>query len=159
VLFGKHFTDYFTLQADCIWNRNMLTLSAASFNAGSNAQYEETRQSSQQTAFVTALVFFRSRSSRIRPYLSVGTGLVHLSSSLHAISVQQDFVPPPRNFASNMIALRVPVGMDVKLHGPWSFRYSFSENISHNPISNELSPPGMHSLKTFQNLFGIVYQL
>src|SRR5215467_14070834 len=38
----------------------------------------------------------------------------------------------------------------------WAFRYTFSETLSKNPISDRLSPPGQHSRKNFQNLFGFV---
>ena len=55
-----------------------------------------------------------------------------------------------------MIGLNVPVGMDVNLGKGWAFRYTFSETISQNPISDRLSPPGQHSFKNFQNLFGFV---
>ena len=54
------------------------------------------------------------------------------------------------------MALRVPVGIDVTVHRGWRIRYSFTENLSRNPISHELSPPGQHTFKNFQNLFGIV---
>lgn len=158
-LVGRHLNDYFSLQADYVWNRNSLTFSAASFNAGSVAAYEQTRQSSQQSGFASALVYFRSRTSRIRPYLSVGTGFVHLSSTQRNITTLEHAptLPPPE-FSSNMIALLVPVGIDVRLHTGWYFRYSFAETLSRNPISDELSPPGPHSLKNFQNLFGIIHQ-
>ena len=38
----------------------------------------------------------------------------------------------------------------------WSFRYSFSETITGNPISARLTPPGERNLANFQNLFGFV---
>jgi hypothetical protein len=37
-----------------------------------------------------------------------------------------------------------------------TFRYSFSETISGNPISPSLTPPGERPLMNFQNLFGFV---
>jgi hypothetical protein len=52
--------------------------------------------------------------------------------------------------------LRVAVGIDVSLGGQWSARYSFSESLSGNPISAQLSPPGQRNLANFQNLFGVV---
>ncbi len=156
---GKHLSDYFTLQADYVWNRNSLTFSASTFHPISVAAYEETRQNSEQSGFASVLVYFRRRTSWIRPYLSVGTGFAHLSSTQRNITTLEHApsLPPPE-FSSNMIALRVPVGMDVRLHTRWYFRYSFAETLSRNPISDELSPPGSHSLKNFQNLFGIVHQ-
>ncbi len=156
-LAGFHCNDFLSVQTDAVWNRNPLTLSGAAFNSGSVSQFQETRHSSQFGVFGSALVYFRPRRSRIRPYLSVGTGWVHLSSTEDLVQTGNDAgALPPRQFAANMIALRVPVGMDVKLGDRWMFRYSFSETVSRNPISHELSPPGPHSLKNFQNLFGIV---
>ena len=158
-LMGRHLSDFFTVQGDYVWNRNPLSLSAATLNSGTVTEYQEDRRSSQNSVFASVLVYFRNRSSRIRPYLSVGTGWVHLSSTEETVRVMQGgAVIPPRQFSANMIALRVPVGIDVTLHGRWKFRYSFSETMSRNPISKELSPPGAHSLKNFQNLFGIVRQ-
>jgi hypothetical protein len=157
VLFGRHFSDYFTIQGDYIWNSNGLTLTSAAFNNGTQDGYRETRRSSQQGVFADVLVYFRKRDSRLRPFLSVGTGFAHLASSVERIEqvVGTPSLPPPR-FSSNVIALHVPVGMDVNLGKGWAFRYSFSETLSSNPISDHLSPSGQHSLKNFQNLFGIV---
>ena len=157
VLVGRHFSDYFTLQADYIWNRNALTLTAATFNSGIQDGYQETRNSTQQSVIADVLVYFRKRDSRLRPYLSVGIGVVHFASSVDRIEqILGTPVLPPQNFSSNMIALHVPVGMDVNLGKGWAFRYTFSETLSKNPVSDRLSPPGQHSLKNFQNLFGII---
>jgi hypothetical protein len=46
--------------------------------------------------------------------------------------------------------------MDFALRAGWSFRYSFSETIRNNPISEQLSPMGQRNLANFQNLFGIL---
>jgi len=81
ILVGRHFSDYFSLQANYIWNRNPLTLTAAAFNNGIQDGYQETRNSTQQSVVADVLVYFRNRDSRLRPYLSVGTGLVHFASS------------------------------------------------------------------------------
>jgi hypothetical protein len=157
ILLGKHFSNYFALQADYIWNRNALTLTSAAFSNGTQEGYQETRSSSQQSAIADALVYFRKRGSRVRPYLSVGTGLVHLSSSEERLNQLLGAASlPPQKFSANVIALHVPVGIDVNLSSGWAFRYSFSETLSKNPISDRLSPAGLHSLKNFQNLFGLV---
>jgi len=157
ILVGRHFSDYFSLQANYIWNRNPLTLTAAAFNNGIQDSYQETRNSTQQSVIADVLVYFRKRDSRLRPYLSVGTGVVHFASSVDRIE-QVLGTPdlPPQEFSSNMFALHVPVGMDVNLGKGWAFRYTFSETLSKNPVSDRLSPPGQHSLKNFQNLFGII---
>ncbi len=157
VLAGRHFSDYFTIQADYIWNGNALTLTSAAFNNGTPQGYQETRRSSQQSVIADVLVYFRKRDSRLRPYLSVGTGLVHFISSEERIEeVLGTPNLPPQRFSSNMIALHVPVGMDVNLGKGWALRYTFSETLSKNPVSDRLLPPGQHSLKNFQNLFGII---
>ncbi|MGC2245562.1 MAG: outer membrane beta-barrel protein [Terriglobales bacterium] len=158
LLAGRHFSDYFTLQANYVWNSNPLTLSAETVN-GTSDGYEETRSSSQQSLIGNVLVYFRKRNSRLRPYLSVGTGLVHLSSSQESIEqLNGNPALPQEHFSANMIALQVPVGMDVNLGKGWAFRYTFSETLSKNPISDQLSPQGQHSLKNFQNLFGFIKQ-
>jgi hypothetical protein len=157
ILGGKHFSDYFTVQVNYIWNSNGLTLSSAALNGGKQAGYQELRTSSQHSVIADLLVYFRGRGSSLRPFLSVGTGVVHFSSSQERIE-QMVGTPslPPRQFSANMIALHVPVGIDVKLGKGWVFRYTFSETLSANPISDRLSPRGQHSLKNFQNLFGFV---
>jgi hypothetical protein len=157
LLVGKHLSDHFTLQGNYIWNANDLTVTAGSFMGGTQSGYAELLGSSQQSLIGNILVYFRNRESRLRPYLSVGTGLVHFSSSQERLD--QSFgtpVLPRRNLSSNMIALNVPVGMDVRLGRGWAFRYTFSETISKNPIDDQLSPSGQHSFKNFLNLFGFI---
>jgi Outer membrane protein beta-barrel domain len=157
VLVGKHFSDYFAAQASYIWNENDLTMTAASSGNGVTQGYQETRTSSQHTIIGNVLVYFRARDSRLRPYLSVGTGFVHFASVQESLQqVLGTPVLPSQRFGANAIALNVPVGIDVNLGKGWAFRYTFSETISKNPISDRFSPPGQHSLKNFQNLFGFV---
>jgi hypothetical protein len=104
---GLHWTNYFSVQVDYLWNQNLLTLnSLAASTTGANTKlYEQTFRSRQQSAFGSALLYFRSRSSWVRPFLSVGTGVVHLtaeprsagtviataSSELVAAGEQEDF--------------------------------------------------------------------
>ncbi len=157
VVFGRHLSDFFTVQGDYIWNSNTLTLTSGAFSNGMQQAYKETRSCSQQSVLVDLLVYFRRRSSRLRPYLSVGTGLVHLSSSQQQIAeLIGTPLLPAQAFSANVIALHVPVGIDVRLGKGWAFRYSFSETLSQNPISQRLSPEGQSHLKNFQNLFGFV---
>src|SRR6266571_3848256 len=156
-IFGRNISEYVSLQADYIYNRNRLTLASGAFSNGTLNSYQEVRGSSQQSVIGDVLVYFRQRQSRLRPYLSVGTGVVHFSSFQQRVNLVAGSPSlPPQNFSSNLVALHVPVGMDVKLRGGWMFRYSFSETLTKNPISDHLSPPGPHSLKNFQNLFGII---
>ena len=67
-----------------------------------------------------------------------------------------DGTRPPAHSVATHALLRVAVGLDVSLGGQWSARYSFSESLSGNPISAQLSPPGQRNLANFQNLFGVV---
>jgi hypothetical protein len=157
LFFGRHLSDTFSLQADYLWNRNALTLVSLSSSPQAQSAYQETRSSSESGVLGDLLVYFRNRRSFLRPYLSVGAGFVHLSSAQQRlVSVTGTPALPPPQFASTVAALRVAVGMDVMVVHGWAFRYSFSETASHNPISDELSPPGERGLKNFQNLFGFV---
>jgi hypothetical protein len=157
VLLGKHFSDYLSAQVSYTWNENELIMNAGSSGSGVQQAYQQTRSSSQQSLLGNVLVYFRQRKSRLRPYLSAGTGFMHFASRQE--SVQQILgapTLPPRRFSANVIVLNVPVGIDLNLGKGWAFRYTFSETISRNPISDRLSPPGQHTFKNFQNLFGFV---
>src|SRR5215469_10481619 len=157
VLFGKHFSEYFSAQGGYGWNENDLSLSSGISVNGTSVGYQETRTSSQQTLIGNALVYFRARNSRLRPYLSVGTGFMHFTSTEQRVEqVMGTPALPPRQFSSNHVVLNVPVGMDLNLGRGWAFRYTFSETISSNPVSDRMSPPGQHTFKNFQNLFGFI---
>jgi len=152
---GAHVHDYFSLQANYIWNSNRLRLNSASSSGG--AFYQEDRNSSQQAAIFDFLLYFRRRSSRIRPYLGTGGGVVHLSSSQDRILASGGTAAfPPVRFSSTGPVFRSHVGIDLRLASKLDFRYSFSEMIGSNEISKHLSPPGPRGLENFQNLFGFV---
>jgi hypothetical protein len=157
VLFGKHFSDYFSAQVSYTWNENDLSLTAGSSGTGTQQAYQQSRSSSQQSVLGNVLVYFRPRKSRLRPYLSAGTGFMHFASRQESLQqVLGSPILPPQRFSANEIVLNVPVGIDVNLGKGWAFRYTFSETISRNPISDRLSPAGQHTFKNFQNLFGFV---
>jgi hypothetical protein len=157
VFFGKHFSDYFSGQVSYTWNENDLSLTAGSSGTGTQQAYQQSRSSSQQSVLGNALVYFRPRNSRLRPYLSAGTGFMHFASRQESLQqVLGSPTLPPQQFSANVIVLNVPVGIDVNLGKGWAFRYTFSETISRNPISDRLSPAGQHTFKNFQNLFGFV---
>jgi len=152
---GADLHDYFSLQGDFIWNRNSLRLNSTSSSTGSF--YQQDRSSSQQAAIISFLLYFRARSRRIRPYLGVGTGVAHLSSTAERlVAIGGTPSLPPREFSSTGAVLRTHVGIDVALTGKLYFRYSFSETLSSNEISKNLSPQGTRRLANFQNLFGLV---
>jgi opacity protein-like surface antigen len=154
---GVHLTEFLSVQGNYVWNQNRLTLTSTRTAAGNAFFYEESRASSQQSFIGDVLIYFRNTGSWARPYLSAGSGLVHFSSkekSILAISGMPSL--PPGEFASSAPALRVAVGIDFTFKSNWAFRYSFSETIRSNPISEQLAPQGQRNLANFQNLFGFV---
>ncbi len=154
---GWDFSRFVSVQGNYIFNRNAITLVSTAFSGASGSSYQEMRESSQNQATADLLVYFRNRGSRIRPYLACGAGFDHFASAGAAVSVSTGSLSlPPSRFASTILVLRVPVGIDVALGRGWAFRYTFSESISHNPISAELTPPGLRHLANYQNLFGFV---
>lgn len=153
---GLHAGQYVTLQANYIWNRNDLTLSAVQLDDEDAAFYEQARNSSQHALVGDVLVYFRERQSRVRPYLSAGIGAVRFTSHARGAALIRRGVPPPPQIESTRATLRVAVGMDLALGSGWRFRYSFSESLSGNPISEALSPPAPRNLANFQNLFGVL---
>jgi outer membrane protein W len=129
---GYHFNDWVSAQAGYVWNRNLLItrqLTAGIF-------FEQQQQRAQHAIAFDAMLYFRARSSRLRPYLSAGPGVVRVLDQHKA-------------------GLRVAVGIDVKLRTGWFARYSFSEMASGNPFAEQLNPPASGRLMNFQNLFGI----
>jgi hypothetical protein len=153
---GAHLNPYLSIQASYIWNRNDLTLSSSS--PASNSFFEERRTSSQNALILDVMAYFRPLKSRLRPYLSIGAGPVRFSSAQQRqVAIGGTPLLPQEHFSSVRPALRVAVGMDVKLTDHVALRYSFSETIRHNDISAELSPPGQRSLANFQNLFGLAF--
>jgi hypothetical protein len=93
----------------------------------------------------------------VRPYLSVGVGVVRLETRADGPACGRNAVPPAETVRASRATLRVAVGLDLTVGRGWSVRYSFSE--SGNPLSAQLSPPGQRNLANFQNLFGVVRAL
>jgi hypothetical protein len=154
VFVGADLNNYFSLQGDFIWNSNSLRLNSTS---STGSFYQQDRSSSQEAAIVSLLVYFRPQHSRIRPYLGVGTGAAHLSSTAeNLVAFAGTPVLPRQEFSSTGAVLRTHVGIDIALKGRLAFRYSFSETLGSNEISRNLSPPGTRRLANFQNLFGFV---
>lgn len=157
VFAGRYLGEYVSVQGNFIWNSNGLMFASSSTSSQQNGYYSETRDSSQSSAMGDVLVFFRNRRSLLRPYLSVGAGWVHVQSSRREIDfISGTAAVAPPDFSANTAGLRVAVGIDVKVARGFSLRYSFSESISRNPISDQLSPPGERGLKNFQNLWGLL---
>lgn len=152
---GMHLDNWFSLQANYLLSQNNLLLTSTS--SGSNTFYAQTRTSSVQAVVGDFLLYFRPRSSRIRPYLGTGAGVLHVRSTANRL-VASGGVPvlPPFTFSSDRPVFRSHVGIDLRLIRKLDFRYSFSEMIATNAISRELSPPAFSRFKVFQNLFGVV---
>jgi outer membrane protein W len=151
--FGLDVHEYVTLQANYIWNSNDVELASVR-TLGS--YYTQPRTSSQHAVVGDVLVYFRNHVSALRPYLSIGVGVVHLQTKAVGQARAANATLPPANVNATRTLLRVAVGIDVAMGDGWSGRYSFSESISGNPFSAQLSPPGRRALANFQNLFGIV---
>jgi outer membrane protein W len=156
VFAGIHLAQYFSLQANWMWNRNDLTLVSSFTAPGTSAFYEQHRESRQHAVVFDGLIYFRRLDSAIRPYLGTGLSVLHFSSEEHSLAATQGVSPPAGTIASTRIGFRSHVGIDFRLSRHVTFRYSFSETISGNPISPSLTPPGERPLMNFQNLFGFV---
>ena len=158
LLAGVHVTDYFSTQANYIWNRNSLTTSSVRIADGVAVFVEERRRSRQHALIGDALLYFRSRDSWARPYLSAGAGFVRFDTDEPSLlSARGVAHRSPASFESTDPALRVAVGIDLGRPPGWAFRYSFSETIERNPVSARQSPPGERNLANFQNLFGAIW--
>jgi hypothetical protein len=156
VFVGSHFHDYLTAQANYIWNRNDVTLTSVRATESGFSFSEAPRASSQHAVVGDLLLYFRARRSAIRPYLSAGVGVFRFEMTPRGDGRARNATLPPANVVATHALLRVAVGLDVSLGRRWSARYSFSESLSGNPISAQLSPPGPRNLANFQNLFGVV---
>jgi outer membrane protein W len=155
---GVHLAQYFSVQANWMWNRNEVELVSSFTTALGGGFYEQRRHSAQHAIVLDGLIYFRRLDSAIRPYLGTGLSLLHFSSRDVVSSSSQGLSPPAGDLVSTHIGLRSHVGIDVRLSRRVTFRYSFSETISSNPISPSLTPPGQRGLMNFQNLFGFVTQ-
>jgi hypothetical protein len=156
VFAGVHLAQYFSIQANWIWNRNDLTLFSSFLTPQGGGFYEQRRDSSQDAVVLDGLVYFRRLDSVIRPYLGTGISVIHFSSRDVKSATEHGLGAPTGEIVSTRIGLRSHVGIDLRLSRRVSFRYSFSEMISGNPISPSLMPPGQRGLMNFQNLFGFV---
>jgi len=156
VFAGSHFHEYLTVQANYVWNRNDVTLTTLHTTESGFSFYEAPRASSQHAFVGDLLLYFRERRSSIRPYLSAGVGVVRFETTARRGDNVRNATSPPSTSVATHALVRVAVGLDISLSRNWGARYSFSESLSGNPISAQLSPPGQRSLANFQNLFGVV---
>jgi Outer membrane protein beta-barrel domain len=156
VFAGWHVAQYFSLQANWMWNRNDVTLVSSLVTPQGGGFYEQRRHSHQHAVVLDGLIYFRRLDSAVRPYLGTGVSLLHFSSGDVLSTSGHGLAPPAGKIASTRVGLRSHVGIDFRLSRRINFRYSFSEMISSNPLSPSLTPPGRRGLMNFQNLFGFV---
>jgi hypothetical protein len=159
VLVGMHLREYVTVQANYIGNRNDLALASVRSTGLGPSFYEQPRTSSQHAIVGDLLLYFREQRSVVRPYLSVGVGIVRFETKADGPARSRNAILPAETVRATRATLRVAVGLDLTLGRGWSVRYSFSESVSGNPISAQLTPPGQRNLANFQNLFGVVRAL
>lgn len=153
---GWHVFKYVSFQGNYLWNRNDVTLVSTLSSPTASSFYQQPVSSTENAFVGDALIYFRPRGNRIRPYLSQGGGVVHVTSRVQGSALTSgNILAPPGNSAMTFPTSRTAVGLDVRMAHAWFFRYTFGENISHNPVSAELTPPGQRLLKNFQNLFGV----
>jgi outer membrane protein W len=153
---GIHVAPYFSLQANWMWNRNDITLVSSFTTPQGGGHYQQVRHSDQHAFVLDGLIYFRGLTSAVRPYLGTGLAVVHFSGNDIVSSAAHGLEPPSGDIESTHIGLRSHVGIDFRLSRTVSFRYSFSETISGNPVGPSLTPPGQRGLMNFQNLFGFV---
>jgi hypothetical protein len=158
VFAGVDLTRFLTAQANYVWNRNDVTLFSSFLSPSGGGFYEQHRESSQHAGVGDLLVYFRPSGSAVRPYLSMGVGAVRFRSGIPRNRVEHGVSAPQGDIIGTRAALRVAVGLDLRLGRRWAFRYSFSETIAGNPISARLAPPGQRGLANFQNLFGMLWR-
>ena len=157
VVGGRHLSGHLSLQGSYGWNRNEVTLTSSQSAGEANVFTEQARTATQHSVLGELLLYFRGRGSFARPYLSAGAGLVRLGSREGSIrSIQGTPQLAPGAFYSTAPAFRVAVGIDLFIKHGWAFRFTFSETIRTNAISEQLTPPGQRNLAHFQNLFGLV---
>ncbi len=157
VFAGRHWRDYLSFQGAWSWNRNDLALLSTRIDGGAESTYEQARKSRQHSVAGDAMLYFRGRDSFVRPYLSVGVGVMSFRShSAQLRIVKGSPVPPPDQFKATKPGLRAAAGIELMRRSGWGFRYTFLETIQGNPVSAQLSPKGERGLANFQNLFGLV---
>ena len=130
---GYHFNDWLSGQVEYTWNRNRIVSTAV---VGGSFQQQEVTHS-QAAVGADFMVYFRHRSSRLRPYLAVGPALVRIDSA-------------------SKPGFRAAVGVDLISRSGWGLRYTFGETMTANPFAEALNPPSSKRLMNFQNLFGFV---
>lgn len=144
---GRHFTNFFSLQASYSRNSNDALLAGLNLNA--KTSYEVPRNVRMQTLGLEAMAYFRARDNRLRPYLSAGPVVTWMNATPGTA---------PFRIHSTTAGVRVAVGMDLRVAPRIDLRYTFSETVQGNAISQALDPAGQRKLANFQNLWGVVFR-
>jgi hypothetical protein len=153
---GRHFGQYFSAQLSYGWNHNDVLLTGS--DVASSASFDLPTRVTMHTVMAEAMVYFRRRDSRLRPYLSAGPGIVSTRREATGSAHVRGSPPLPSAKAEALQpALRVAVGIDWRVREHVALRYSFSETIQRNPISRSLIPAGERNLANFQNWWGIAW--
>ncbi|MBM3740549.1 MAG: hypothetical protein FJW39_32775 [Acidobacteria bacterium] len=157
VFAGRHWREYLSFQAVYSWNRNEVALLSAVTTGGAETTYEQARRSRQHNVAGDAMLYFRKRKSWVRPYLSIGLGVMHFRSHSPVLRISKGRPSPPGPvFTAVKPGLRAAAGIELMHPSGWGFRYAFLETIQGNPVSAQLSPKGSRGLANFQNTFGFV---
>lgn len=155
---GRHLHEYLSIQGAWSWNRNHIDITGGSFSdATPPTSFKQFRSSSQHNFGVDGLLYFRHRTSWVRPYLSFGLNVMHFRSAAteqHILSGAAAL--PPASFTSNKLGFRSAAGIDVLLGRGWGIRYAFLEHIQANPIAERLQPKPGGVFMNFQNLFSLI---
>lgn len=155
---GRHVSDWISAQVSYATNGNDLLLTSVAVDGSVERTYEQSRRVRMHTVVGEFMVYFRRRESRIRPYLSAGPGYTRVSTKAGDVRVLKGSAAlPAAESASGSLAVRVAVGMDVRLGKGFWARYSFAETIQRNAVSKLLTPVGQRNLANFQNLFGVQF--
>jgi len=154
---GRHFNDWVSVMGSYGWNRNSLLLASGETGPVANA-ISRAYRASMHTVIGEALIYFRPRRSRIRPYLSAGAGVVNTSAaSRGAATISGRPAALPDSIERTGGAVRVAVGIDLFVSKNWALRYSFSETVQGNPFSAALTPAAPRKLANFQNWLGVAF--
>ena len=156
---GVHLFEYASFQMDYVYNRNQAVVVATSAGPNSTSFFRQPESITQNAFLANVLIYFRRRNSRIRPYVAEGGGAVLLHSRLSsgAIVAGNPALPPATSDHAS-IAVRTSVGLDLRLRGPWYFRYSFGETLTRNMLGDQVAPPQHRIPKNFQSLFGVYFR-
>ena len=113
---GIHLTDVLTLQGNYVYNADDLTALSTRLSGSREDLFEQRRRSMQHAFIGDVLIYFRSRQSWARPYLSGGGGGVRFQSAAQSVVALRG-APSllPSEFSSTALALRVAVGIDLTL--------------------------------------------